>query len=66
MDNAGRLASALRIKDALLTAMEAGAGKPGYTIDGQTVTWGELFDRMAKVDAMIAAIQGPIEVYSEH
>ncbi len=66
MTDAERLAALLRIKDAVLVAMEAAAGKPDYSIDGQTVSWSSLFKRLQEIDAEIAGIQGPIEVYSEH
>lgn len=49
---------------ALLTALAAGAGKPNYTINGQSVSWGELWDRLAKVQAAKAAINGPFEIES--
>lgn len=51
-------------RDTLAAALATNAGKPNYSIDGQSVTWGELMDRLAKLDAAIAAGQGPIEVRS--
>ena len=52
-------------KSALLAALAANGHKPNYSIDGQSVTWGELWDRIAKIDAALAAIQGPFEVATE-
>lgn len=52
-------------KSALLAALAANAGKPNYTIDGQSVTHGELFDRLAKIDEALAAIGGPFELQTE-
>ena len=52
-------------REALAAALATGAGKPNYTIDGQSVSWGELCDRMAKLDAMIATAAGPWEVITE-
>ncbi len=52
-------------KTALLTVLAANAGAPNYKIDGQMVSIGELFDRLAKLDAALAAIQGPFEIVDE-
>ena len=52
--------------DALAAALAANAGKPNYSIDGQTVSWGELMDRMAKLQEAIANEQGPFEVQTEY
>lgn len=49
----------------LLAALAECAGKPNYSFEGQTVTWGELFDRLGKIDKAIAAIQGPVEIHSQ-
>lgn len=61
--DAQNLASA---KSALLVALAANAGKPNYTIDGQTVTWGEMFDRLDKIDKALAATEGPFELATEY
>jgi hypothetical protein len=53
-------------REALAAALAENAGRPNYTIDGETFDFGELIDRLAKLDAAIAAGQGPVEVYSEH
>lgn len=63
---ATRLQNLEAARDALATSLAANAGRPNYSIDGETITFGELCDRMAKLDEMIAAAQGPVEVYSEH
>ena len=52
-------------KSALLAAIATGAGKPNYSIDGQSVTWGELFDRLAKINEALSAIGGPFELQTE-
>lgn len=52
-------------RTALLTALSENAGCPNYTIENQTVSIGELFDRLAKIDAAIAALNGPVELITE-
>lgn len=63
---ATRLENLEAARDALAASLAANAGRPNYSIDGETITFGELCDRMAKLDEMIAAAQGPVEIYSEH
>ena len=48
-------------RSALYAALAANAGKPNYSIDGQSVTWGELMDRIDKLNAAISIAQGPFE-----
>jgi hypothetical protein len=55
----------LNIRTAILTALETHGAKPSYVIDGQTVNWDSLFDRLDKINAQIAALQGPVEEISE-
>lgn len=62
---ATRLENLETARDVLAAALAANAGRPNYSIDGESITFGELCDRMAKLDAMIAASQGPVEVASE-
>lgn len=52
-------------KSNLLAALAEHGHKRNYSIDGQSVTSGELWDRLAKIDAAMAAIQGPFEHSSE-
>lgn len=49
-------------RETLAAALAANAGKPNVSFDGESISWGELFDRMAKLDAAIASGQGPVEV----
>ena len=51
-------------REAIATELATGA-KPNYSVDGQSFTWGELVDRLAKLDGLIQAAQGPVEVASE-
>lgn len=52
------LENLIATRSALLAAMATGAGKPDYTINGQSVSWSSLWDRLEKTNAMIAAIEG--------
>jgi hypothetical protein len=52
-------------RDRLAASLAENAGRPNYSVDGETFTFGELVDRLAKLDAAIAAGQGPMEVRSE-
>lgn len=56
------LENLITARDNLAAALAAGAGKANYSIDGQTVSYGELFDRWQKLEAMIASSSGPVEV----
>lgn len=49
----------------LYAALASHGHKRNYSIDGQSFTNGELWDRIAKLDAAIAAAQGAQEVISE-
>lgn len=49
-------------REALAAALAANPTAVSYSIDGQSVSWGELWDRLAKMDAAIAAAQGPVQV----
>ena len=53
-------------RSAILTALAANAGKPNYSIDGQQVSYDSLLDRLAKIDALIAAQEGYFEVSTEY
>lgn len=53
-------------KSALLAALAEHGAKPNYSIDGQSVSWGELWDRLAKIDAALAATEGPFELQTEY
>lgn len=52
-------------RDALAAALKTHAGKPNVSIDGESISFGELCDRIAKLDAAIAVAQGPIEVETQ-
>lgn len=49
----------------LLEALALHGHKRTYMIDGQKVNNGELWDRLEKLNAAIAATQGPIEEVDE-
>lgn len=52
-------------REALAAALVTQAGRPNYSIDGESFAFGELCDRIAKLDAAIAAAQGPVEVETQ-
>lgn len=52
-------------RDTLAAALATNAGRPNYTIDGETFDFGELVDRLAKLDQAIASAQGPVEVETQ-
>ena len=43
--------------------------KPSYQIDGQSVNWNQyrasLYEELERIDQLISATQGPVEVQSE-
>jgi hypothetical protein len=49
----------------LLAALALHGAKRNYSIDGQQVSSGELWDRLEKLNAALAGIQGPIEVIDQ-
>jgi hypothetical protein len=51
-------------RTAILVAIASGAGKPNYTIDGQSVSWDSLFTRLDQINKALAAVEGPVEVVS--
>jgi hypothetical protein len=53
------------IRTAILAALATNGAKPDYNIDGQTVAWGDLYGRLAQVNAAIAAAGGPFEETEE-
>ncbi len=48
-------------RDTLAAALKNNAGSPNYNVDGQSFTWGELWDRLEKLNRLIAAGEGPFE-----
>jgi len=48
-------------RDTLAAALKDNAGKPNYSVDGQSVSWGEMFDRLQKLNERIAEME-PFEV----
>lgn len=52
-------------RERLAAALAANADRPNVSFDGETISWGELFDRVAKLDAAIAAGQGPVELETQ-
>ena len=59
------LALLIQARTAILTALAANAGKPDYSVDGQTVKYSDLVDRLDKINQQITALQGPFEVATE-
>lgn len=60
--------AAIAAELAAMVSTSAG-GKPTYSIDGQSVSHTEyrlsLYEEMAKLDALIAAAEGPCEIIGE-
>lgn len=52
-------------RDRLAASLAANAGRPNYTIDGETFDFNGLLDRLAKLDQAIASGQGPVEVETQ-
>lgn len=52
-------------KSNLLAAMAANAGKPDYTINGQSVSWSSIWQRLGIINSQIAALEGPTELETE-
>lgn len=59
------LALLIQARTAILTALASNAGKPDYSVDGQTVKYSDLVDRLDKINQQITALQGPFEVATE-
>lgn len=59
------LENLITARETLAASLAANAGRPNYTIDGETFDFNGLMDRIAKLDAAIAAAQGPIEIATE-
>lgn len=49
-------------RSAICTALASNAAKPNYSIDGQSVTYDSLVNRLASLDKAISVAQGPFEV----
>ncbi len=45
----------------IIAKLATHADKPTYSVDGQSVDWGSLTDRLDKINAQIAAAEGPWE-----
>jgi len=52
-------------REALAAALVTQAGRPNYSIDGESFDFNGMMDRLAKLDAAIAAAQGPVEVETQ-
>lgn len=50
---------------AICTALAAGAGKPNYTIDGQTVSYDTLTTRLRDLQQLKAEMAGPYELETQ-
>ena len=49
-------------REAWAAALVNQAGRPNYSIDGETLDFNGMMDRGKKLDELIAAAQGPVEV----
>lgn len=49
-------------RSAILAQLATTAARPNYSIDGQSVSYDALLDRLAKLNEALAAFQGPVEV----
>lgn len=49
-------------KSNLLSALATHGHKRSYNIDGQQVSYSDLWDRLEKLDKAIASAQGPFEI----
>lgn len=52
-------------RNTLAAALATNAGRPNYSIDGESMNFGELLDRIEKLDKAIAVAQGPVEVETQ-
>jgi archaellum component FlaC len=52
-------------RTAVLTAIRDNAGKPSYSIDGQSVSRTEIFRQLAELNDQIQAVGGPVEEITE-
>ncbi|MCI0358646.1 MAG: hypothetical protein L0211_09190 [Planctomycetaceae bacterium] len=52
-------------RNTLAAALATNAGRPNYNIDGESIDFGELMDRLKKLDDAIATAQGPVEVETQ-
>ncbi len=53
-------------RSAILAALAANAGQPNYTIDGETISWDSLTDRLEMLNKQIAVFEGSTEVATEY
>ena len=56
----------LTARSALYAALASQAGKPNYTIDGQTVDRESIFRQIDYINAAINQAQGPVQVETQH
>ena len=59
------LENLISARDDITAAIAANAGKPSYSIDGQSVSWGDLMKQLNELNAAISATGGPFNVNSE-
>lgn len=52
-------------RENLAAALVTQAGRPNYSIDGETLDFNGMMDRLKKLDDAIAAAQGPVEVETQ-
>lgn len=48
-------------RDTLAAAIKDNAGKPDYSIDGQSVSWTSIISQLEALERQIAAAEGPTE-----
>ena len=50
-------------RDTLAAAIKDNAGKPNYSVDGQSVSWSTIYDNLAKLNKLIAETDPVIEEF---
>lgn len=59
------LENLIAARDDITAAIAANAGKPSYSIDGQSVSYSDLMGQLRDLNAQIAACGGPYNVSTE-
>ena len=59
------LENLITARDAIALAIANNAGKPSYSSDGQSVSYGDLMKQLNDLNAQIAAVGGPYNVNTE-
>lgn len=59
------LENLISARDAIAQAIADNAGKPNYSIDGQSVSYDSLMSQLTNLNSQIAAVGGPFDVSDE-